>query len=135
MKARIVPPAPPAALAWNPPEGGALEAACAAAGLRFCRVEEKDLGRTVADLCGLPGAGAPLAGAPAADSTPALVLWGLDRRGLDAFLQALRDADLRIPLKAMVTATNRGWAFGRLLEELHAEHRAVRGSGQEGASV
>ena len=124
MRAHIVPSAPPAALAWNPPEGGALEQACAGAGLRFCRVEEKDLGRTVADLCGLAPAGAAGA-AGQADPTPALVLWGLDRRALEAFLDRLKADGVRIPLKAMVTDTNRAWTFAQLLEELHAEHRAV----------
>ena len=33
---------------------------------------------------------------------------------------------VRIPLKAVVTDTNRAWTFAALLEELHAEHRAVQ---------
>lgn len=127
MKAHIIPPAPPAALAWNPPQDGSLEAVCAGAGLRFCRVEEKDLGRTVADICGLPGAEGARGVIPAADPTPALVIWGLDRKELDDFLGRLKAAGVSIPLKAMVTGTNRAWAFGQLLAELHAEHRAVTG--------
>jgi len=37
---------------------------------------------------------------------------------------------VRIPLKAVVTDTNRAWTFAALLEELHAEHRAVQNDGK-----
>ena len=83
-------------------------------------------GRTVADLCGLPGAGEGREPLSPADPTPALVLWGLDRKALDAFLDGLKAAGVRIPLKAVVTDINRAWTFAALLEELHAEHRAVQ---------
>lgn len=130
MKARIIPLPPATALAWKAPEGSGLDKVCAEAGVRLRTVEEQDLGRTVADLCGLPGAGESSAPAAAADPTPALVLWGLDRKGLDAFLDRLKAAGVRIPLKAVVTDTNRAWTFAALLEELHAEHRAVQKGGE-----
>lgn len=128
MKAHIAALPPATALAWKVPEGSGLEKVCAEAGVKLRVVEEEDLGRTVGALCGLPGAGEGAAPA-AADPTPALVLWGLDRKGLDAFLDGLKAAGVRIPLKAIVTDTNRAWTFAALLEELHAEHRAVQGSG------
>lgn len=129
MKAHIAALPPAMALAWKVPEGGGLEKVCAEAGVRLRAVEEQDLGRTVAALCGLPGAEESAAPA-AADPTPALVLWGMDRKTLDAFLDRLRTAGVRIPLKAVVTETNRAWTFAALLEELHAEHRAVQTGGE-----
>ena len=128
MKARIVPP-PPAALAWGFAAGGGEEAAlrrvCEKAGLRLRRVEPAQLGCTVACLCGL--AGPQRAKGPAAGEWPAaLVLQGLEGRALDDFLEDLAAAGLSIPLKAVVTAANRGWAFGALLDELLAERRALR---------
>ena len=57
MKAHIAALPPAAALAWKVPQGSGLEKVCAGAGVRLRTVEEQDLGRTVADLCGLPGAG------------------------------------------------------------------------------
>lgn len=126
MKAHIAALPPATALAWNVPEGGGLEKVCAGAGVRLRVVEEQDLGRTVAGLCGLPGAGEGAEPVGPADATPALVLWGLGRKELDAFLDRLRAAGVRIPLKAVVTDTNRAWTFAALLEELHAEHRAVQ---------
>lgn len=125
MKAHIAALPPATALAWNGPAGGALEAVCAEAGVRLRRVEEKDLGRTVGALCGLPGAGEGAAPAKTADPTPALVLFGLDKKGLDDFLDRLKKAGVAIPLKAVVTPTNQGWAFARLLEELAAERREL----------
>ena len=126
MKAHIADLPPAAALAWKAPQGSGLEKVCAGAGVRLRAVEEQDLGRTVAALCGLPGAGKGAEPVAAADPTPALVLWGLDRNALDAFLDGLKAAGVRIPLKAVVTPTNRDWTFAALLEELHAEHRAVQ---------
>lgn len=126
MKAHIAALPPAAALAWKVPQGSGLEKVCAGAGVRLRTVEEQDLGRTVADLCGLPGAGEGREPLSPADPTPALVLWGLDRKALDAFLDGLKAAGVRIPLKAVVTPTNRDWTFAALLEELHAEHRAVQ---------
>ena len=101
MKAHIAALPPAAALAWKVPQGSGLEKVCAGAGVRLRTVEEQDLGRTVADLCG-------------------------HRKVLDAFLDGLKAAGVRIPLKAVVTDTNRAWTFAALLEELHAEHRAVQ---------
>ena len=124
MKAHIAALPPATALAWNGPTDGTLEAVCAGAGVRLRRVEERELGRTVGALCGLPGAGEGAAPA-AADPTPALVLFGLDKKGLDDFLDRLKKAGVAIPLKAVVTPTNQGWAFARLLEELAAERREL----------
>ena len=130
MKAHIAALPPATALAWNVPEDSALDKVCAGAGVRLRTVKEEDLGRTVAALCGLPGAEEGGLNAGPADPTPALVLWGLDRKGLDAFLDRLKEAGVRIPLKAVVTDTNRAWTFAALLEELHAEHRAVQNDGK-----
>ena len=125
MKAHIAALPPVTALAWKVPEDSALDKVCAGAGVRLRTVKEEDLGRTVAALCGLPGAEEGGLNAGPADPTPALVLWGLDRKGLDAFLDRLRQAQVSIPLKAVVTDTNRSWTFDSLLKELAAERREV----------
>ena len=125
MKAHIAALPPATALAWKVPEDSALDKVCAGAGVRLRTVKEEDLGRTVAALCGLPGAEEGGLNAGPADPTPALVLWGLDRKGLDGFLDRLRQAQVCIPLKAVVTDTNRSWTFDSLLKELAAERREV----------
>ena len=123
MKAHIATLPPPTALAWNVTAPG-LETVCAAAGVRLRTVEPGELGRTVGELCGLPGAPKGR-GEGAAEDVPALVLWGLDRKALDDFLDRLRQAQVSIPLKAVVTDTNRAWTFDSLLKELAAERREV----------
>lgn len=123
MKAHIAKLPPPTALAWNVPAGG-LETVCARAAVRFRRVEPRELGQTVGELCGLPGA-PKRHGEGAADDMPALVLWGLEGDELDAFLGLLREARVSIPLKAVVTDTNKAWPFGALLKELAAERREM----------
>ena len=126
MKARIVPPAPPTALAWALEDRAAeLEKVCAAAGVRLRAVKRGQASCTVAALCGLPGPEESAADAPAPADTPALVLFGLDKKGLDDFLDRLKGAGVAVPLKAVVTPTNRAWTFARLLEELAAERREL----------
>jgi len=74
MKAHIAALPPATALAWKVPEDSALDKVCTGAGVRLRTVKEEDLGRTVAALCSLPGAGEGALNAGPADPTPALVL-------------------------------------------------------------
>ena len=58
---------------------------------------------------------------------PVLLMDGLDRKGLDAFLAALRERCAAngvpaIALKSVVTTVNRGWVFADLAVELAKEH-------------
>ena len=104
-------------------------------GIALRAVPPAALGRTVAELCGLPaGPKAPAVPAPAAPAgsafspAPALILCGLPEAERDALLEALRAAGAAVPLKAIVTPTNQHWPFGRLLAELAAEHAALHGA-------
>ena len=76
---------------------------------------------------GGPGQAAPLgANAPA---LPALIVSGLDHTdgSLGQFLDAVQRGGAGIPLRAMVTPVSRTWTLAELLNELNAEHKAVRG--------
>ena len=125
MKARIRPLAP-CALVWNYPDTepgfAALADACRAEGLALTPVTPADTGRTIASLCGGPGA----ASAPAIEANypAALIMNGLDRARLDSFLTRLRAGGVSIPLKAMVTPTNQSWTLAALLAELEQEREA-----------
>ena len=123
---------PRCALVWNfapgTPGYGALELAARRFRLRLRAVGPQDLGARVADLCaGRPGQAAPLgANAPA---LPALIVSGLDHTdgSLGQFLDAVQRGGAGIPLRAMVTPVSRTWTLAELLNELNAEHKAVRG--------
>jgi hypothetical protein len=55
-----------------------------------------------------------------------LVMHNFSSRRMDEFLAAMRKAGIpRIPLKAVVTDTNRGWTFAKLYEEISEEHRLM----------
>ncbi len=58
---------------------------------------------------------------------PMLVFANFPEVMLDVFLDALRASDLpRVPLKAVVTATNAAWRADELYRELCRERAAVR---------
>lgn len=130
MKARIRPVAP-CALVWNyadtEPGWPALVSACEKAGLTLKTVSNHQAGSTVGWLCDIPGASEVSVLLHLAPETypPALVMHGLDRKQLDAFLNDLRAGGVIIPLKALVTATNQQWPFSELLAELCRERDEI----------
>ena len=54
-----------------------------------------------------------------------LVLHQFSEQRLDALLLALRKANVRIALKAIVTEQNCGWTFYQLYEEIRQEHEKM----------
>ena len=84
-----------------------------------------DAGRTVAQLLGEvevkttrtlvlePGA-----------YPPALVLANFKDKDVDTLLDLMKQAQVNIPLKAVVTPTSKSWVFGDLLAHLQEEHTA-----------
>lgn len=47
---------------------------------------------------------------------------GFDKLSMDRFLNVLKNKNISIPLKAMITPINRTWTFSELLKELSKEH-------------
>ena len=88
-------------------------------------VSPADAGRTVAQLLGEvevkttrtlvlePGA-----------YPPALVLANFKDKDVDTLLDLMKQAQVNIPLKAVVTPTSKSWVFGDLLAHLQEEHTA-----------
>lgn len=91
-------------------------------------VADGDLGGLVGNLCaGRPAPdAAPLIAVP---DTPTLVISGLrhDNGELSAFLDTLKTAGFTVPVRCMVTPTNKNWTLAELLMELAREHDAVNG--------
>lgn len=114
----------PLALCWSlsAADRGKLEGIAPVFGLKILTVSPADAGKTVAQLLGEVETLAPrtLVLEPGAYA-PALVLANLKDKDVDKLLALLRQAEVNIPLKALVTKTNRNWVFGELLAHLQEE--------------
>ena len=55
---------------------------------------------------------------------PAVVLANFKEKDVDTLLDLMKQAQVTIPLKAVVTSSNRSWVFGDLLAHLQEEHAA-----------
>ena len=90
-------------------------------------VRATELGETLGAVAGYPGyarTGIPYEGS--AQEEPFLVMRDLDGKRLDELLRRMREEGIGpIPLKAVVTATNRDWTFLALMDELREEHRVM----------
>lgn len=117
----------PLALCWSlsAADRGKLEGIAPVFGLKILTVSPADAGKTVAQLLGEVETLAPrtLVLEPGAYA-PALVLANLKDKDVDKLLALLRQAEVNIPLKALVTKTNRNWVFGELLAHLQEERTA-----------
>ena len=117
----------PLALGCNlsPGDRGKLDGMAAAFGMKLLTVPPADAGKTVAQLLGEVEVKAPrtLVLEPGA-YPPALVLANFKDKDVDTLLDLMRQAQVNIPLKAVVTPANRNWVFGDLLAHLQEEHSA-----------
>ena len=127
-------------------------------GIRIRNISQQQVNQTVGMLAGVPGfeektdatadtlkanktnADALSGADPAADTVKAspsqsipeevLVLHQFSEQRLDALLLALRKANVRIALKAIVTEQNCGWTFYQLYEEIRQEHEKMHQNGE-----
>ena len=96
-----------------------------ALGWKLLPIAPADAGKTVAQLLGEVEVKAPrtLVLEPGA-YPPALVLANFRDKDVDTLLDLMRQAQVTIPLKAVVTPANRNWMFADLLAHLQEEHTA-----------
>ena len=125
---RIFAPAAPAA------DRGILEGMAPAFGMKLLPVSPADAGKTVAQLLGEVEmkASRTLVLEPGA-YPPALVLANFKEKDLDTLLDLMKQAQVNIPLKAVVTPSNKNWVFGDLLAHLSEEHAAFTAAAKEQA--
>ena len=117
----------PLALGWNlsAADRGKLDGMAPAFGMKLLPVSPADACKTVAQLLGEVDVKSPktLLLQPGA-YPPALVLANFKEKDVDTLLDLLKQAQVTIPLKAVVTASNRNWVFADLLAHLQEEHTA-----------
>lgn len=123
----------PMVLEWNlsAADRGILDGMAPAFGFKTVTVSPADAGQTVAQLLGERAVGGRTLALEPGAYPPAIVLANFRSRDVDTLLDLLKNADARIPLKAVVTPTSRNWVFGDLLAHLQEEHAAFA-QGQEG---
>lgn len=123
----------PMVLEWNlsAADRGILDGMAPAFGMKTVVVGPADAGKTVSQLLGEKEAGGKTLVLQQGVYPPAIVLANFRGRDVDTLLDLLKNADARIPLKAVVTPTNRNWVFGDLLAHLQEEHQAFAAA-QEG---
>ena len=94
-------------------------------GVKVERVQNDQLHWQVGALAGFAGFQSfqPVENTPL--DSPVLLFAGCDSKSIDQVLDTLRTTDVKIPLKAVVTATNQRWTFMQLAKELAREHEAV----------
>ena len=104
---------------------GSLEGIAPAFGMKLRPVSPADAGKTVAQLLGEVEVktSRTLVLEPGA-YPPALVLANFREKDLDTLLDLMKQAQVNIPLKAVVTPTSKRWVFGDLLAHLQEEHTA-----------
>ena len=118
----------PLALGWNlsAADRGILEGSMAPAfGMKLLLVSPADAGKTVAQLLGEVETKAPRTLVLDPNAYPsALVLANFKDKDVDTLLDLMKQAQVNIPLKALVTPSNKNWVFGDLLAHLQEEHTA-----------
>ena len=62
------------------------------------------------------------------DDIPEMIVMAPEsRQQMDAFLDGLRKAQIKVPYKAVVTPTNAMWTLRQLAKEIMEEHRRMTG--------
>ena len=137
----------PLALGWNlsAADRGILEGMAPAFGMKLLPVSPADAGKTVAQLLGEvevktsrtlvlePGAYPPALVLDPNAYPSALVLANFKDKDVDTLLDLMKQAQVNIPLKALVTPSNKNWVFGDLLAHLSEEHAAFTAAAKEQA--
>jgi hypothetical protein len=112
--------------------GRALREILGALGLPAREIPPERLGCQVGAIAGLPGF--KLSKIPHTAPAPTcefMLMCNLPRETFDALLAAMKDANLDIGHKAMLTKYNQLWPVHTLISEVTKEHAAL--SGDEGA--
>ena len=101
----------------------AMEIICRKQSIRVKSVSSADFNRPVGAMIGfdLPD----YTGTDYEFDDEMMVLYNLSGSSLDKFLKALRNADVSVPLKAVLTASNQGWIPAALAAELKEEHEQM----------
>ena len=90
-------------------------------------ISREMIGESMGHLIGRKGFGSAKTKVEDASMTePMIVMDGLQGASLNSFLNALQEADLFVPLKAIITPINLTWPFCKLYHAIEEEDREMR---------
>ena len=117
----------PTLLTYNlsPQTAAALKRVCEALHIRTRAVLPVEYALPVGALAGIPVSKGPEAPAAQGFSEPMLVICFMLSDQLDTLLAAMRQAGVRVPLKAVLTPTNVAWSSVQLHDALASEHEQM----------
>ena len=124
MKSRIIPTIPETILSYNIGEKAEkLEEAASSLNMKHVPIPENKAGETVGFLAGYSGFTSN--GTEISAEGECIIFSGITSKRLDQLLKAMRDRELDIPLKAVVTQHNQSQSIEWLLGELSKERAAI----------
>ncbi|MBD5140352.1 MAG: DUF3783 domain-containing protein [Ruminococcus sp.] len=124
MKSRIIPTIPETILSYNIGEKAEkLEEAASSLNMKHVPIPENKAGETVGFLAGYSGFTSN--GTEISAEGECIIFSGITSKHLDQLLKAMRDRELDIPLKAVVTQHNQSQSIEWLLGELSKERAAI----------
>lgn len=124
MKSRIIPTIPETILSYNIGEKSAkLEEAANSLNMKHVPIPADKAGETVGFLAGYSGFTSN--GTEISAEGECIIFSGITSKRLDQLLKAMRDRELDIPLKAVVTQHNQNKSVEWLLQELAKERKSI----------
>ncbi len=124
MKSRIIPTIPETILSYNIGEKSAkLEEAASSLNIKHVPIPTDKAGETVGFLAGYSGFTSN--GTETSAEGECVIFSGITSKRLDQLLKAMRDRELDIPLKAVVTQHNQNKSVEWLLRELAKERKSI----------
>lgn len=124
MKSRIIPTIPETILSYNIGEKAAkLEEAASSLNMKHVSIPTDKAGETVGFLAGYSGFTSN--GTEISAEGECIIFSGITSKRLDQLLKAMRDRELDIPLKAVVTQHNQSQSVEWLLSELEKERKSI----------
>ncbi len=129
MKARVQRPKPLLMFySQNEEKLSRMSNLCERFGFSLRKIAPEETNQTVGFLAGFNGFLKSDEKAGIIPENECVVFSSIDRETLDRFLSEMRNNDVRVTLKAMVTPHNQKWKICDLISELIKEHKAMSGS-------
>ncbi|MBQ7835619.1 MAG: DUF3783 domain-containing protein [Oscillospiraceae bacterium] len=126
MKSRIINPVPEAVIIYKVGENAASVRKIAdRLNVKVVEAADDKAGEAVGFLADFGGFSSN--GSSEEADEGCMIFSSMSGKRLDVFLSELRKAEISIPYKAVVTATNQSWSLKRLISELIREREQLGG--------